>query len=346
MRKKWLAFLSISFVLAGILAACSGGGTEKEQTSAPGNNDSNEKEKDPIVLRLADNQPDDYPTVVGDKAFAKLVEEKTDGRIKVEVYSGGQLGDEKSVIEQVQLGTIDFARVSASPLAEFSKNLGVLSMPYIFRDADHMWNVLNGEIGEELLVGMEESNMRGLVFYDSGSRNFYNSKHPVEKPEDLKGLKIRVQQSALVVDMVESLGASATPMAYEEVYSALQTGVIDGAENNYPSYYSVNHYEVAKYFTLDGHSRVPEILMISKKVWGELSAEDQKALKEAAMESQKVQIDSWAALVEEAKEKVEAAGNEVTEITDTAPWREAVQPVYDKHGGAYKEWIEKIEAVE
>ncbi|MFD1779517.1 TRAP transporter substrate-binding protein DctP [Fredinandcohnia salidurans] len=346
MRKKWLAFLSISFVLAGILAACSGGGTEKEQTSAPGNNDSNEKEKDPIVLRLADNQPDDYPTVVGDKAFAKLVEEKTDGRIKVEVYSGGQLGDEKSVIEQVQLGTIDFARVSASPLAEFSKNLGVLSMPYIFRDADHMWNVLNGEIGEELLVGMEEANMRGLVFYDSGSRNFYNSKHPVEKPEDLKGLKIRVQQSALVVDMVEALGASATPMAYEEVYSALQTGVIDGAENNYPSYYSVNHFEVAKYFTLDGHSRVPEILMISKKVWGELSAEDQKALKEAAMESQKVQIDSWAALVEEAKEKVEAAGNEVTEITDTAPWREAVQPVYDKHGGAYKEWIEKIEAVE
>lgn len=342
MKKKGLAVLSMSFMLAGLLAACGGGDDSATKTSGGGDGDA----KDPIVLKLADNQPEDYPTVVGDKEFAKLVEEKTDGQVKVEVYAGGQLGDEKSVIEQVQLGTIDFARVNASPLAEFSKDLGVLSMPYLFRDADHMWSVLNGDIGEDLLAGMEESNMRGLVFYDSGSRNFYNSKHPVEKPEDLKGLKIRVQQSALVVDMVESLGASATPMAYEEVYSGLQTGVIDGAENNYPSYYSVNHYEVAKYFTLDGHSRVPEILMISSKVWNDLSEEHQKAIKEAAMESQEAQKTAWADLENEAKEKVEAAGNEVVEITDTAPWREAVQPVYDKHGGAYKEYIEKIEAVE
>ncbi|WP_174727480.1 TRAP transporter substrate-binding protein [Mesobacillus harenae] len=342
MKRKGLGLLAMSFALTGFLAACGGGSDTASNNEKSGEGESAE----PIVLRLADNQPEDYPTVVGDKEFARLVEEKTDGRYKVEVYAGGQLGDEKSAIEQVQLGTLDFARVNASPLAEFSKDLGVLSMPYLFRDEDHMWNVFNGEIGEELLTGMESANLVGLTFYDSGSRSFYNSKRTVEKPEDLKGLKIRVQQSALVVDMVEALGASATPMAYEEVYSGLQTGVIDGAENNYPSYYSVNHYEVAKFYTLDAHSRVPEILMASKGTWDKISAEDQELIKEAAMESQEVQRASWAELVEKAKAEVEAAGNEVTEITDSAPWREAVQPVYDKHGEAFSEWIEKIESVE
>jgi tripartite ATP-independent transporter DctP family solute receptor len=339
MKRKTLSLLSLSAVLAGsvFLAGCGNSESSSGKNGESGN-------AEPIVLKLAENQPDDYPTTIGDKEFAKLVEEKTDGRYKVEVYSGGQLGDEKSVIEQVQLGTIDLARVNGSPLAEFSKDLGVLSMPYLFRDEAHQWDVLNGETGDELLQTLESASLVGLTYYDSGDRSFYNSKKKVEKPEDLKGLKIRVQESSLFISMIESLGASPTPMAYGEVYSALQTGVIDGAENNFPSYYSSNHYEVAKYFTLDGHSRVPEIVIASKVLWDKLSDEDKKAFEEAARESQDVQREAWKELVEKSKQEVEAAGSEIIEITDTAPWREAVQPVYDKFGDQYKEWIEKIES--
>ncbi|WP_175639638.1 TRAP transporter substrate-binding protein [Metabacillus schmidteae] len=338
-KKKKLSLISMSLLLAGsVLAAC--GNSESTSNEESGGNEGN---KEPIVLKLAENQPDDYPTTIGDKEFAKLVEEKTDGRYKVEVYSGGQLGDEKSVIEQMQLGTMDLARTNAVPLAEFSKEIGVLQMPYIFKDEDHKWNVLNGEVGEEILGTLESANIVGLTYYDSGNRSFYNSKQPVESPEDMKGLKIRVQQSALFVDLVEALGASATPMAYDEVYSALQTGVIDGAENNYPSYYSSNHYEVAKYFTLDNHSGVPEVLMASKSLWDKLSDEDKEAFKEAAIESQTAQREAWDKLTEESKKAIEEAGNEVVVIEDTTPWREAVQSVYDKHGGDYSEWIEKIE---
>lgn len=338
-KKKKLSLISMSLLLAGsVLSAC--GNSESTSNEASGGNDGN---NEPIVLRLAENQPDDYPTTIGDKEFAKLVEEKTDGRYKVEVYSGGQLGDEKSVIEQMQLGTMDLARTNAVPLAEFSKEIGVLQMPYIFKDEEHKWNVLNGEVGEEILGTLESANIVGLTYYDSGNRSFYNSKQPVESPEDMAGLKIRVQQSALFVDLVEALGASATPMAYDEVYSALQTGVIDGAENNYPSYYSSNHYEVAKYFTLDNHSGVPEVLMASKSLWDKLSDEDKAAFKEAAIESQTAQREAWDNLTEESKKAIEDAGNEVVVIEDTTPWREAVQSVYDKHGGDYSEWIEKIE---
>ncbi|KKK36146.1 C4-dicarboxylate ABC transporter [Mesobacillus campisalis] len=338
MKRKTLSMLSLSAVLAGsvFLAGC--GNSE----SSSGESGGSEK-AEPVVLKLAENQPDDYPTTIGDKEFAKLVEEKTDGRYKIEVYSGGQLGDEKSVIEQVQLGTIDLARVNGSPLAEFSKDLGVLSMPYLFKDETHQWDVLNGETGEELLATLESASLVGLTYYDSGDRSFYNTKRKVEKPEDLKGLKIRVQESALFIDMIEALGASPTPMAYGEVYSALQTGVIDGAENNFPSYYSSNHFEVAKHFTLDGHSRVPEVVIGSKKLWDSLSDEDKKAFKEAARESQDVQREAWKELVEKSKQEVEAAGSEIVEITDVAPWREAVQPLYDKYGKDYSQWIEKIE---
>lgn len=339
MEKKWFASLSASVLLAGgILAGCGGG--EKESA---GGSDSSSKEKKPVVLKLADNHPDDYPTVIGDKEFAKLVEEKTDGRYKVEVYPGGQLGDEKSVIEQVQLGSIDLARVNVSPVGEFSKEIGVLGLPYLFEDEDHKWDVLNGEIGEELLDSVQDAQLVGLTYYDSGARHFYNSKRSVSKPEDMKGLKIRVQQSDLFVEMVKALGASPTPMAYDEVYSAIQTGVLDGAENNFPSYYSSNHFEVAKYFTLDGHSGVPEIVIASKSLWDELSEEDQKAFKEAAMESQKVQREAWDKLVEESKKEIEAAGNEIIEIEDPAEWRKAVDVVYDKYAKDYKEWLDKIQ---
>lgn len=327
-------FMYIAFVLMIVFAtACSG----ESESASGGSSD------EPKVLKLAENQPEDYPTTIGAKKFAELVEEKTDGRYKVEVYAGGQLGDEKSVIEQVQLGSIDLARVNATPLTEFSDDIGVLALPYLFKDEESMWEILQGDIGNELLSSLEESQMMGLAFYDSGKRSFYNSVRPVEKPSDLEGLKIRVQQSEMVIDMVEALGASATPMAFEEVYSALQTGVIDGAENNFPSYYQTAHYEVANYYTLDGHSTVPEVLMSSSKLWNELNEEDKQAFKEAAAESISVQREAWAKLVEESKKKIKENGNEIIEIDDVTPWREAVQPVYDKYGKEYQQWIDKIE---
>ncbi|SHM16527.1 tripartite ATP-independent transporter solute receptor, DctP family [Caldanaerovirga acetigignens] len=303
------------------------------------------KSEPQLVLKLAENQPEDYPTTIGDKEFARLVEEKTNGRIKIEVYAGGQLGDEKSVIEAIQLGGIDFARVNAQPLSDFAKPLRVLSLPYLFDNEEHLWKVLDGPIGEELLDTLKESNMIGLAYYDSGARSFYNSKREVKTPADLKGLKIRVQQSELMVALVEALGASATPMPYGEVYSALQTGVIDGAENNWPSYYSTSHYEVAKYYTLDNHTRTPEVLIASKALWDKLSEEDKKIIKEAARASEAVQKRAWKEYEQKAIEAVKAKGNVITEITDLKPWQDAVQPLYERFGAEYKDLIERIKAV-
>lgn len=298
-----------------------------------------------ITLILAENQVDSYPTSVGDYEFARLIEEKTNGRYKVDVYTGGQLGDEKSVIELMQVGAIELARVNASPLMEFSDTLGVLSLPYLFSSDEHKWNVLNGEIGKSLLEDLQASNLQGLAFYDSGSRHFYNSIREVASPADLNGLKIRVQQSSMNIDMVEALGASATAMSYGEVYSAIQTGVIDGAENNFPSYYTTNHFEVAGYLTMDGHSGVPEVLTASKALWDDLTEEDRAIFIEAAVESQKVQREAWIALEEEALREVKAAGNIVTEIADVSEWQKFVEPIYEKYGQKFEVNLAKIQSL-
>ncbi|MGJ9460351.1 TRAP transporter substrate-binding protein [Oceanobacillus sp. CF4.6] len=343
MNKKLLALILVMFLATIVLVAC---GDEDEGTtdSAEDSTDSNEGEEnaEAITLRLAENHPEDYPTTVGDKEFAKLVEEKTDGRYKIEVYSGGQLGEESEVLEQVQLGTIELARVNAIPLTQFSEQIGVLSMPYLFEDEVAKWEKLNGEVGQELLGTLDGSGLKGLAFYDSGERSFYNTSHPVATPADMEGLQIRVQSSDLAIAIVESLGAQATPMEYGEVYSALQTGVIDGAENNFPSYYTAGHYEVSPYFTVNGYQGTPEVLMASQGLWDELSEEDQQAFQEAALESVAVQREAWAELTEEAKVAVQEAGSELTEVEDISVWRDAVQPVYDEFGSQYQEWIDKL----
>jgi len=300
------------------------------------------------TYQLSDNQPPDYPTTLGDKKFAELVKERTNGRIVIDVYDSAQLFDEKSAIEAAQMGGLAFCRVNAQPLSDFTKALGVLSLPYIFRDADHQWKVMNGPVGEEILGELANNGLIGLTYYDSGSRNFYNSKREVKTPADMKGLKIRVQQSKLMMGLVSALGASATPMSYGEVYTGLQSGVIDGAENNWPSYYSTSHYEVAPYFTLDGHTRTPEVLCISKAIWNGLSKEDQKIIKDAAMESQATQREAWTAYEKKSIDAITKSGKvTVTEITDFAPWQEAVKSVYSSVdlGPKGAEYIKKIEDV-
>lgn len=308
--------------------------------------DGEAKGDETIVLRLADNQPIGYPTVIGDEKFAELVEEYTNGKIKVEVYPQATLGDEKSCIEQVQFGGIDFTRVSISPLSSFNPLLDALQMPYLYRSPEHMWKVLNGEIGEYFLKSMEDNGFVGLTYFDSGARSFYNTKKPIYDVADLKGMKIRVQESELMMGLVKALGAVPTPMSYGDVYSALQTGVIDGAENNWPSYDSSSHYEVAKYYSIDQHTRVPEMLVASKTTMDKLSKEHQDIIKKAAKEAQATQIQAWADYVEKSKAKVLAAGCQINEINNQAEFAKAMDPLYEKMLNAEgKAWIEKIRAV-
>ena len=299
-----------------------------------------------MVLRYAENQPQDYPTTQAAYKFAEMVSEKTNGRIQIDVYYGAQLGDEKSVIEQLQFGAIDFTRVSISPLSEFDKSLNILQLPYLYKDADQMWRVLDGELGEKFLSNVSSSNLIGLSWFDAGARNFYNSKRPVTKLADLKGLKIRVQESQMMMGMVAAVGANATPMAYGEVYSALQTGVIDGAENNWPSFESTSHYEVAKYYVLDEHTRVPEMQMISKKTWEKLSAEDQKIIKECALESAKIERELWAAKEKASEEKVKAGGAIITELEpgEKEKFQAAMAPLYAQFGAGYEDLIKEIQS--
>lgn len=341
---KWtqkLTLVSAISILAVSTMACGNTGGGTNTTNQNGNTSGKT-----ITLRLADNQPATYPTVVGDNEFARIVSEKTNGRIQIKVYPAAQLGDENTVIQQIQLGAIDLGRINSAPLAEYDKQMGVFSLPYLFDSSAQMWKVLDGPIGDNLLSSLSSAKMVGLTYYDSGSRDFYNSKHPVLHPSDLKGLKIRVQQSNIFVDLVNTLGGSATPMAYGEVYNALQTGVIDGAENNWPSYYTTNHYKVAKYVTEDNHTMNPEVLLASSSAWSKLSADDQKIIKDAAVESQQAERQAWDDLVSKSIAAVKANGNVVTELQDVSEWQKAVQPLYSKYGQQYQDLISQIRATQ
>lgn len=331
MNKKNLVILvALVFVLTGLIAGCGGGQKAADKPAQP-----------QLVLKLGETHPPDYPTTLGDKKFAELVTERTKGRIKVEVYPSSQLGEEKAVIEQVQLGAIAFTRVSSGPMAEFNKPLGVFSLPYIFDSSEHMWKFLNGPDGQKMLDGLSGSKFIGLCYFDPGARSFYSTK-PIKELADLKGLKIRVIQNKINMDLMQALGASATPMPYGQVFSSLQTGVIDGAENNFPSYLTSNHYQVAKYYLMDQHQRVPEVLVMSKVVWDKLSEEDRKIIKQAAMDSVTTQRDLWNKFEKEAEAKVKAAGSTVTYVTDLKPWQDAVKPMIEKYRAEYGEVLDAI----
>jgi len=334
---KLIASSVVLFALTVPLFA--GGKADKAPAAAP------KAEAKPIILRLAETHPKDYPTTKGDYKFAELVKERTNGRIVIEVYPGSQLGQEKAAIEQVQFGAIDFTRVSLSVFASFAPQMNALQMPYLYRNNEHMWKVLNGQIGQELLASVDSANFVGLGWFDGGSRNFYNSVRPVSKPEDLQGLKIRVQESELMVGLVNAFGAVATPMPYGEVYSGLQTRVIDGAENNWPSYFSTSHYEVAKYYTLDEHTRVPEIIVGSKISLQKLSAADQAILKQAAKDAVAHQRAEWEAYEKVSEDKVRAAGNTITKIDDKAPWQAKMQPLYAKQPKETQDFIKRVNEV-
>ena len=337
MKKKKITGMLAATLLTGIMMTACG-----NDENATADAESTGKEETSYTFRLADNQSPDYPTVVGDKKFAELVEERTDGRIKIEVFPSAQLGDEKSVLEQVQLGAIEFTRINASPLAEFNDDFSVLGLPYVFDSDEHLWSFLDSETGTALLDGLEKAKMKGLAYYDSGSRSFYSTK-PLKSIEDLKGLKIRVQQSKINIDLMDALGASATPMPYGEVFSALQTGVIDGAENNLPSLDSSNHYQEAKNHILDHHQRIPEVLLMSDATWDKLSEKDRGIIKQAALDSVETQKEEWDKWEERSEQKLKDAGVVTTEVDDIKPWKDAVQKMVEEHGKDYKEIMDAIE---
>jgi tripartite ATP-independent transporter DctP family solute receptor len=299
------------------------------------------------VLRSSDTHPDGYPTVEAVKYFGQLVEERTQGRYKVEVYFGSQLGQEADTIEQVRSGVIDLNRTSLAPWNSLVPLTNIPSLPYLFRSPEHARNVMMGPIGDEIAAGFEQYGVVVLAYYDGGARSFYNSKKPVNSLADLAGQKYRVIQSDVFVDMVAALGASATPMPYGEVYSAIETGVIDGAENNFPSYESAKHFEVAKNYSLDEHTIVPEVFVISKASWDKISADDQAIFKAAAKESMTKQYELWDARVAQSRKIVEDAGAQIT-TPDKQPFIDAMKPVYDKYVNTpeLKDLVARIQATE
>ena len=332
--KRNVLCLALCAAAMGLVTACQGSGGEGgAQKTVP-----------EFVLTYAENQAEDYPTTQGAYKFAELVYERTGGRVEIQVNAGGILGDEKTVIEQLQFGGVDFARVSLSPLAEFVPKLNVLQMPYLYTGREHMWKVLEGPIGHDFMNSFGDSSLVPLSWYDAGARNFYSTKHPIRSLEDMKGLKMRVQESELMMDTIEALGAAPVPMAYGDVYSGLQTGEIDGAENNWPSYESTRHYEVAKYFTLDEHTRVPELQLAAQSTWDKLPEEYRGIIRECAQESALYERELWVEREKTSEERVRRSGCVVTELSpeEKARFQEAAASMYEKYCSDYVDIIDDI----
>lgn len=282
------------------------------------------------VLRCADAQPAGYPTVAAVEHMAKLLEERSGGRLRMDIFAGGQLGAEKDTLEITIFGGLDFNRINMAPLNTIARETLVPALPFMFRSIAHMRNAMDGAPGEAILKALEPHGLIGLCFYDSGARSFYTRDRLIHEPADLAGLKIRVQNSDLYVSMVETLGGDATPMVFSEVYQGLLQGVVDGAENNWPSYESTRHFEVAPYYSLTRHVMAPEVLVMSARRWAKLSDEDRALIRQCAKESVPVMRAIWDARVADAHETVMAAGVTVIE-PDTAPFREASRPVWDRY---------------
>lgn len=316
-----------------------------------------------VTLKLSEVHAEGYPTTLADQEFARLVEERTDGHIKIDVYSGGALyGEETGAIEALQLGDLAFSRVSASPVSSYVPAMNAIQMPYLYKNADHMWAVLNGEIGQKMLseVQASGSGLVGLCWYDAGARSYYTNK-PVTCVEDMKGLKIRMQNNRMMVAMTNVLGGvGVTGIGPNEVYSAITQGTIDGAENNWPTYQNMGDYEAAPYYVLDKHTMVPEILLASEAVLAELDEADVEIIKACARETQEFEKQKWAEKEASSEQIVRAAGCTITELTPEAfaEFQDAMtRPVtgvegiddgkslYEMYGGAYQDVIDAIIAV-
>jgi tripartite ATP-independent transporter DctP family solute receptor len=300
------------------------------------------------VFKASDVQPPGYPTVAATENLGKKLSDATQGRLSIQMYPSAQLGGEKETIEQTQIGAVQMLRVSVGSMGPIVDDINVINMPFLFKNTAHANKMMDGPIGQELLDKISASpnaNLVALCWMDSGARSLYNTKHPIKSIEDVKGLKFRVIGNPIFVDMMNSLGGNGVAMGYDQVFSALQTGVIDGAENNMPSYVFSNHYTAAKYVALTEHLIIPEILVFSKRIWNTLSADDQGLIKKFAREAQLEERGFWNEYEQKALEKAKAAGSQIIEIADKTPFQNAVKPVWDKYGPKYQDMIKRIQAI-
>ena len=295
--------------------------------------------------RSADVHPDDYPTVMAVKFMSDYIKQKTGGKDSIKVYTGNQLGGEKDTIEQVKIGALDLVRINVAPMNNICPETMVPTMPFLFKSKEHMRKTLDGPIGDQILKACEAQGYIGLAFYDSGSRSLYTTKKPIKTLADVKGMKIRVQQSDLWVALLQAMGANATPMPYGEVYTALKTGLVDGAENNWPSYDTSRHFEVAKNYAITEHSMAPEMLLMSKKIYDTLTPQEQQMWRDAAKASVPVMRKLWDEKELASRKVVEAGGAQIVEV-DKKSFQDAMKPVYEKFitDPKMKDMVSKIQA--
>lgn len=326
-------YLLVLAAIAVVLIATAVGVRLKQMTEAPD-----------YVFLYAENQPKDYPTTLGAEYFAELVKERTNGKIQILVKCEGELGVEKDIIQQLQYGGVDFARISLSQLAERIPEMNVLQMPYIYRDSKHMWSVLDGELGQCFMDMTKDKKMISLSWYDAGARNFYSALKPITCLEDVQGMKIRVQESALMADMITAMGGIPMKIEYEEVYSSLQRGIVDAAENNWSSYMYMHHNEVAGYFTVDEHTRVPELQLCSEYTWNKLTEEQQQIIMECAKESALYERELWKEKEGISRQEAYSEGVQIYALnyTEKKRFQEAMAEVYDKYCGEYVDLVEAV----
>jgi tripartite ATP-independent transporter DctP family solute receptor len=301
-----------------------------------------------IVLKATDVHPLGYPTVEAVERMGKKLSAATNGRITIQMFPSMQLGGEKEMIEQAQVGALQIARISVGPVGTVVDDLNVFNLPFVFRDVAHMRAVIDGPIGEELLKAIGDNprtQLIGLAWMDGGARSFYNKVRDIRKVEDLKGLKIRMMGNPIFVDTMNALGGNGVAMGMDQVMNALQTGVVDGAENNAPSYDSFGHVPVAKHYSLTEHLIIPELLVFSRKSFDAMSKEDQALILKFGKETQLEQRKLWDERVELSMKKIKAAGIEVITIADKKPFQDAVKPVWDKYGAKYSALVKRIQDV-
>lgn len=304
------------------------------------------KQSETKVIKLGHGLDTSHPVHKAMVFMGERLEEKSEGSMRIDIYPNQQLGSERECLELLQIGSLGMTKVSTGVMENFAPGLKVLGLPFLFRDRDHRFNILEGKIGEDFLNSSIDKRLKGLTFYDAGSRSFYTKK-PIETPQDLVGLKIRVMESQTAINMVKNLGGSPTPIAWGELYTALQQGIVDGAENNLPSFHLSRHYEVCKYFLVDEHTALPDELVIGTPVWNKLTEQQQTWLKEAAMESSEYQKKLWREAELKALEEIKAAGVTVIKA-DKDQFREKVQPMYDEfsENPQMNQIIQEIQAVE
>jgi tripartite ATP-independent transporter DctP family solute receptor len=305
--------------------------------------------QDKMVLKSADVHPFGYPTVEAVKWMGEELSRQTDGRLSVQIYPSMQLGGEKEMIEQAQVGALAMARISVGPMGPLVPELNVFNLPYLFRDSAHMEKVIDGPLGAELLKKLTDhpsAGLIGLCWMNAGTRNVYNSKHPIASKEDLAGLKIRMMGNPIFVDTMNALGGNGVAMGFDQLINALQTGIVDGAENNYPSYVSGQHYRYAKYISQTEHLMIPEILVFSKRIWEKLTPEDQALILETAAQVQQQQRKLWYEMEDKALAEMKVQGIELVPIANKEALRAAVKPVWDKYGAQLAGLVEQIQAVQ